>query len=136
MTTGRLEALSDGVIAIILTIMVLEMKVPHGDGLENLWPLLPLFLSYVLALIVPVYHRVDGREPVHRGSDCALRRDIVDGVDRLPHAPAGDHPNAGARFHLKKSGRARLERQAIAGAEYRCDHCGSALPVGRPRRFL
>ena len=35
MTTGRLEAFSDGVIAIIITIMVLEMKVPHGDGLED-----------------------------------------------------------------------------------------------------
>jgi TMEM175 potassium channel family protein len=49
MTTGRLEAFSDGVIAIIITIMVLEMKVPHGDGLKELWPLLPVFLSYVLS---------------------------------------------------------------------------------------
>jgi uncharacterized membrane protein len=49
MTTGRLEAFSDGVIAIIITIMVLEMKVPHGDGLKDLRPLLPVFLSYVLS---------------------------------------------------------------------------------------
>src|SRR5215470_5054402 len=48
MTKGRLEAFSDGVIAIIITIMVLEMKAPHGDGLEELGPLLPVFLSYVL----------------------------------------------------------------------------------------
>jgi uncharacterized membrane protein len=56
MTKGRLEAFSDGVIAIIITIMVLEMKVPHGGGLEDLRPLLPLFLSYVLSfLYVGIY---------------------------------------------------------------------------------
>src|SRR6478672_3174857 len=51
MTTGRLEAFSDGVIAIIITIMVLEMKVPHGSGLMDLAPLLPVFLSYVLSFV-------------------------------------------------------------------------------------
>jgi uncharacterized membrane protein len=51
MTTGRMEAFSDGVIAIIITIMVLEMKVPHGDGLKELRPLLPVFLSYVLSFV-------------------------------------------------------------------------------------
>ena len=56
MTKGRLEAFSDGVIAIIITIMVLEMKVPHGGGLEDLAPLLPVFLSYVLSfLYVGIY---------------------------------------------------------------------------------
>lgn len=49
MTTRRLEAFSDGVIAIIITITVLEMKVPHGVGLNDLRPLLPVFLSYVLS---------------------------------------------------------------------------------------
>ena len=51
MRTGRLEALSDGVIAIIITIMVLEMKVPHGDGASDLLPVLPVFLSYVLSFV-------------------------------------------------------------------------------------
>jgi len=46
-----MEAFSDGVIAIIITIMVLEMKVPHGDRLKDLRPLLPVFLSYVLSFI-------------------------------------------------------------------------------------
>jgi len=56
MTTGRMEAFSDGVIAIIITIMVLEMKVPHGNGLQQLKPLLPVFLSYVLSfLYVGIY---------------------------------------------------------------------------------
>jgi uncharacterized membrane protein len=51
MRTGRLEAFSDGVIAIIITIMVLEMKVPHGDALSDLVTLLPVFLSYVLSFV-------------------------------------------------------------------------------------
>ena len=51
MTKGRLEAFSDGVIAIIITIMVLEMKVPHGGRLKDLMPLAPIFLSYVLSFI-------------------------------------------------------------------------------------
>ncbi|OIQ87449.1 hypothetical protein GALL_307000 [mine drainage metagenome] len=51
MGTGRLEAFSDGVLAIIITIMVLELKVPHGDDLMALKPLIPVFLSYVLSFI-------------------------------------------------------------------------------------
>jgi uncharacterized membrane protein len=47
----RLEAFSDGVLAIIITIMVLELKVPHGTDLKALGPLLPVFLSYVLSFI-------------------------------------------------------------------------------------
>ena len=49
MNTTRLEAFSDGVIAIIITIMVLELKVPHGDTLGALLPLIPVLLSYVLS---------------------------------------------------------------------------------------
>lgn len=56
MTKTRLEAFSDGVIAIIITIMVLELKVPHGDTLEALQPLLPVFLGYLLSfLYVGIY---------------------------------------------------------------------------------
>ncbi len=51
MTKTRLEAFSDGVLAIIITIMVLEMKVPHGEDFNTLRPLLPVFLSYVLSFI-------------------------------------------------------------------------------------
>jgi uncharacterized membrane protein len=73
MSTGRLEAFSDGVVAIIITIMVLEMKVPHGTDLAAIRPLLPVFLSYVLSYVnVGIYwnnhhhllqaaRRVDGR---------------------------------------------------------------------------
>jgi uncharacterized membrane protein len=51
MGKNRFEAFSDGVIAIIITIMVLELKVPHGEGIDALAPLLPVFLSYVLSFI-------------------------------------------------------------------------------------
>jgi len=51
MSTGRMEAFSDGVIAVIITIMVLEMKSPHGANLAALWPLVPVFLSYVLSFV-------------------------------------------------------------------------------------
>ena len=51
MGKSRLEAFSDGVIAIIITIMVLELKVPHGDELQALYPLLPVLLSYVLSFV-------------------------------------------------------------------------------------
>jgi uncharacterized membrane protein len=73
MQKSRLEAFSDGVIAIIITIMVLELKVPHGADLAALRPLLPVFLSYVLSFIyVGIYwnnhhhllhatKRIDGR---------------------------------------------------------------------------
>jgi uncharacterized membrane protein len=51
MGKGRLEAFSDGVLAIIITIMVLELKVPHTTELAALRPLIPVFLSYVLSFI-------------------------------------------------------------------------------------
>lgn len=73
MGKGRLEAFSDGVLAIIITIMVLEMKVPHGDTLDDLMPLLPIFMSYILSFIyigiywnnhhhlMQVAHKVSGK---------------------------------------------------------------------------
>jgi uncharacterized membrane protein len=73
MSKERLEAFSDGVIAIIITIMVLEFKVPHEGNLEALKPLIPIFLSYVLSFIyIGIYwnnhhhlfqliHRINGR---------------------------------------------------------------------------
>ena len=51
MGKGRLEAFSDGVIAIIITIMVLELKVPHDTGLDALWPLAPVLGSYALSFV-------------------------------------------------------------------------------------
>src|SRR5215831_12760814 len=51
MTKNRLEAFSDGVIAILITIMVLELKVPHGTDWAALEPIMPVFLTYVLSFI-------------------------------------------------------------------------------------
>src|SRR5439155_2464284 len=51
MTKARLEAFSDGVIAILITIMVLELRVPHGTGWTALEPLLPVFLTYALSFV-------------------------------------------------------------------------------------
>jgi uncharacterized membrane protein len=51
MGKNRLEAFSDGVIAVLITIMVLEMKVPHGETMAALTPVLPVFLSYVLSFV-------------------------------------------------------------------------------------
>jgi uncharacterized membrane protein len=51
MGKARFEAFSDGVIAILITIMVLEMKVPHGESLGSLEPVLPVFLSYLLSFV-------------------------------------------------------------------------------------
>ena len=56
MGTGRLEAFSDGVIAIIITIMVLELRVPHATSFESLRPVLPVLLSYILSFVyVSIY---------------------------------------------------------------------------------
>jgi uncharacterized membrane protein len=73
MSKGRLEAFSDAVIAILITIMVLELKVPHGTDWAALRPLLPVFLTYVLSFIflgiywnnhhhmLHIADRIDGR---------------------------------------------------------------------------
>jgi uncharacterized membrane protein len=73
MGKSRMEAFSDGVIAIIITIMVLELRIPRGDDYSVLRPLIPVFLCYVLSFVhVGIYwnnhhhllytiHRVDGR---------------------------------------------------------------------------
>ncbi len=56
MTKARLEAFSDGVLAIIITIMVLDIKVPHGDDFTSLKPVIPVFISYVISfLFVGIY---------------------------------------------------------------------------------
>jgi uncharacterized membrane protein len=51
MSKARLEAFSDGVFAILITILVLELKIPHGDGARTLAPLFPIFLTYVLSFV-------------------------------------------------------------------------------------
>jgi uncharacterized membrane protein len=68
MTKARLEAFSDGVFAIIITIMVLELKVPHGDDLAALRPVLPVFLTYVLSFAFVGIYWVNHHHLVHATS--------------------------------------------------------------------
>ena len=63
MGKNRLEAFSDGVLAIIITIMVLELKAPHGEKLDALLPLVPVFLSYVLSFNLRGPRRPQPRRP-------------------------------------------------------------------------
>ncbi len=65
MTKTRLEAFSDGVIAILITIMVLELKVPHGGELRALRPLLPVFLTYVLSFVIVGIYWVNHHHMLH-----------------------------------------------------------------------
>lgn len=73
MSKERLVAFSDGVLAVIITIMVLELKVPHGEDLRSVQPLIPVFLSYVLSFIyVGIYwnnhhHLLQAAEHVNGG---------------------------------------------------------------------
>ncbi len=65
MGKGRLEAFSDGVIAVIITIMVLELKPPHGETLADLWPVLPTFLAYVLSFMFVAIYWVNHHHFLH-----------------------------------------------------------------------
>ena len=102
MGRGRLEAFSDGVIAILITIMVLELKVPHGADWRALAPLVPVFLTYVLSFVyLGIYwnnhhhllhtaDRVNGRDPVGEPAPALLAvagpvRDRLDGREPLRH---------------------------------------------------
>jgi uncharacterized membrane protein len=68
MTKARLEAFSDGVIAIIITILVLELKTPHGADLEALRPLVPVFLTYILSFVYVGIYWVNHHHMLHATS--------------------------------------------------------------------
>ena len=86
MGKGRLEAFSDGVIAIIITIMVLEMKVPHGDTWQTLQPLIPVFLSYVLSFAYVGIYWNNHHHLMHNVKQCqgcrALKKGCPSGLCR------------------------------------------------------
>lgn len=69
MAKGRLEAFSDGVIAIIITIMVLELRAPHGEDLAALAPLTPVFLSYVLSFVLVAIYWNNHHHMLHAGQE-------------------------------------------------------------------
>ena len=149
MQKNRLEAFSDGVIAIIITIMVLELKVPHGTNFAALQPLLPVFLSYVLSFIyvgiywnnhhhllhatqkingahpvgesaspvlavaVPIRHRLDGRKPFRCSPHCALRLRAPHVGHCLLHSAIVHRGSAGPRFPAGRRTGSRPERKTI-----------------------
>ena len=167
MGKGRLEAFSDGVIAIIITIMVLEMKVPHGDSLDDLLPLLPVFLSYVLSFVYVGIYWNNHHHMLHActtvtGAMLWANLHLLFWLSLFPFATGWMGENhftavptalygvvllmAAIAYYLlqqaiiraqgpdsipEKSGRARLEGQAVAGALYRGDRCDAAFAVDR-----
>ena len=101
MTKGRLEAFSDGVLAIIITIMVLELKVPHGSDLHALGPMVPVFLSYVLSFVyVGIYwnnhHHVFHATKDVTGGIMWANLALLFCLSLIPAVTAwvGDNPNA------------------------------------------
>ena len=101
MHKGRLEAFSDGVLAIIITIMVLELKTPHGAHLSDLKPLLPVFLSYALSfLYVGIYwnnhHHMFQVTPHVTGGILWANLHLLFWLSLVPFTTAwiGDHPAA------------------------------------------
>ncbi len=107
MDKGRVEAFSDGVIAIIITIMVLELKVPHGADLADLKPVLPVFFGYVLSFIyVGIYwnnhhHMMQSVETVN-GSILWANLHLLFWLSMLPFATSwmGENPLATAPVAL------------------------------------
>jgi len=103
MTKGRLEAFSDGVIAILITIMVLELKVPHGTDWQALRPMLPTFLSYLLSFVfLGIYwnnhhHLLHATEKVSGGTLWANMH-LLFWLSLVPFVTAwmGEHPRAAA----------------------------------------
>jgi hypothetical protein len=70
MSKNRLEAFSDGVIAIIITVMVLELKIPHGAGLDDLVPMIPVLSSYILSFVyIAIYLEQSPPHVPDRASD-------------------------------------------------------------------
>src|ERR1700743_1881046 len=93
MKKGRLEAFSDGVIAIIITIMVLELHVPHGDHISDLAPMMPVFGSYVLSFVyVGIYwnnhhHMIYVTESIH-GAMLWSNLSLLYWLSLIPFVPA------------------------------------------------
>jgi uncharacterized membrane protein len=107
MGKGRIEAFSDGVLAIVITIMVLELKVPLGGGFDDLRPVLPKLLSYALSFIyVGIYwsnhHHLFHAVKSVRGAILWANLHLLFWLSLTPFTTAwmGEHPNAAAPVAL------------------------------------
>jgi hypothetical protein len=131
MNTSRMEAFSDGVIAIIITIMVLELKVPHGADLAALVPMIPKFLAYVLSFTyVGIYwnnhhHLLHATKQVS-GAILWANLNLLFWLSMFPivtawtgenhTANAGDHCRTRRAVVAAARGRPRFEGQDLARA--------------------
>ncbi len=88
MNKGRLEAFSDGVLAVIITIMVLEMKSPNGTSLAALRPVIPVLLTYVLSFVCD---RLDGGESFRFVAGRCVRDRAAVGGYCIFHPHKGSH---------------------------------------------
>jgi uncharacterized membrane protein len=92
MPKSRLEAFSDGVIAILITIMVLDLHVPHGTDLESLRPLLPVFLTYVMSFVfLGIYwnnhhHMLHAVDHIHGGNVLWANMHLLFWLSLIPFA--------------------------------------------------
>src|SRR6266568_1718028 len=118
MGKGRLEAFSDGVIAVIITIMVLELKAPHGTDLAALAPLAPALLSYVLSFVFVGIYWNNHHHMLHAAQhiDGRLRVSVPDGRCRLVAAAGCVGEAKRTRFPPRACRRAGPEGQAIGAA--------------------
>src|SRR5271170_2611528 len=155
MEKGRLEAFTDGVIAIVITIMVLDMKVPTGSGFAALMSGLPIFLAYALSYanvgifwnnhhhMLHATERIDGKvlwanllllfwiSLVHGAANRGLRRGTGDGVDRLSVAGVDDNRMQRFEFAAGHRGGRRFEGQTVAADLPRCDPAGLCPALDR-----
>ena len=126
MSKGRLEAFSDGVIAIIITIMVLELKVPHGATFDALLPLLPVLFSYVLSFIYVGIYWNNHHHMLHAAQRSQRRRPVGQSAPAvLAVADSVRHRLDGREPFPDRAGR-RLRRRA-ADVRHRL-HDPGALP--------
>ena len=153
MTKGRLEAFSDGVIAIIITIMVLELKVPHGDrAADRCGRSSPVLLSYVLSFVyLGIYwnnhhhllhaaRQVNGRDPVGEPAPALLAvadpvRDRLDGREPL-RGRAGRALRRRAADGRRRVLRSWCGRSSRATARTRCSRARSAATSRARSRSL
>ena len=145
MSKGRLEAFSDGVIAVIITIMVLELKAPHGNDLHALGTLWPVFLSYVLSFVyVGIYwnnhHHLMRAVDVIDGRTMWANLHLLFWLSLVPFATAWLGDNIGASIPTATYG-ALLLLSAVAfglltSALVRCNGVDSAIAraVGNDRK--
>ena len=134
MQKNRLEAFSDGVIAIIITIMVLELKVPHGTDLAALQPLLPVFLSYVLSFVyVGIYwnnhhHLLQATKHGQRRRSCGRTCICCSGCRCVPFVTGWMGEN-----HFAAAADGALRRRAADGGHRLLHSCKAPSSPAGPR---